>query len=381
MTIRDEMTMLNNAFFEELRVKKPDAEVRDGTMAPASGYTTDGAGDDSPTTRGHALEADEAAETPVKKPAITDDANAKTASGTADIANEILALVRSVQKTAAAPAAAPAAVPAKVADKVAAAPAPKQPVVTGEAKVAGDELNMELTTDVMAKIAALIIATEEGAKLAESVLQKAAGADMAQETLAFLAQQSELAEKQAAFEQGQLDAQALIDQSIYDSGVRAAQVKHANDMFFKLGQAAADASMSDLMGGDPAAMGGDPAAMGGAPEEDPAAMGGDPAAMGGEGGEEVTLEDLSEALGSLVSDGTIPPEAAQQILEEIAGGEAGGEGVSGPAGEDVGAGTGEAPMAGAEEVPMEDSGAPKEASATKAAALLDVIRQLRASRG
>ena len=72
---------------------KPNKETRDGTMVPTSGLSTEGAGDDSPKTRGQALEADQAAETPAKKPLVTDDANAKTA----EICNEILGLIRDAQ--------------------------------------------------------------------------------------------------------------------------------------------------------------------------------------------------------------------------------------------------------------------------------------------
>ena len=71
-------------------------------------------------------------------------------------------------------------------------------------------LDMELTSDVLAKIAAVMLATEEGTKLAESLLAKAAGAEAAEKTLNFLRDQSELAQKQAEFEAGQRDAIALI---------------------------------------------------------------------------------------------------------------------------------------------------------------------------
>ena len=315
------------------------------------------------------------------------------------MANEILQLVRTAQKTAAAPApekkeaAAPAkepeknvatpapekkeaAAPAAPEKKEAAAPAPeKKDTPAPETKEAGG-LNMELTTDVMAKIAALIMSTEEGAKMAEDVMAKAAGAEAAQEAMAFLALQSELAEKQAAFEQGQADAQALIDQQIYMAGVKAAEDKQSKEFFFKLGQAAADASMADLMGGDTGAVGGDPAA--GAGATGAPMMGGEGDMGAGDAEGEVTIEDVAAALESLVADGTLQPEEAQQIMAAVAGGGEGGEGGdAGAAAAPADAGAAAAAPAGEGEGAEAEE--PKEAAAEtaeKAATLLDAIRQL-----
>jgi hypothetical protein len=199
---------------------------------------------------------------------------------------------------------------------------------------------------------------------------------MAQETLAFLAEQSALAEKQAAYEAGQADAQALIDHTIFEAGKRQAEEKQAQDMFFKLGQATADASMSDLMGGD----------AGGAGAAD---AGGVPPDAGGDMGGELTIEDLAAALQSLVDDGTLQPEEAQQIMEAIAlgvhdegaepaaGADAGGVPPADAAGADVGGGEPPADDAANKEGAAEAKPA---APATKAAALLDVIRQLQSAR-
>ena len=78
-----------------------------------------------------------------------------------------------------------------------------------EAKKAG-ALDMELTQDVLAKIAAVMLATEEGTQLAEATLAKAAGAEAAEKTLAFLRAQNDLATKQAEYEAGQRAALATI---------------------------------------------------------------------------------------------------------------------------------------------------------------------------
>lgn len=85
------------------------------------------------------------------------------------------------------------------------------------AKKAG-AIDMELTSDVLAKIAAVMLATDEGTKLAESVLAKAAGAEAAEKTLNFLRAQSDLAEKQAEYQAGQRDALELILKQAQEEG-------------------------------------------------------------------------------------------------------------------------------------------------------------------
>ena len=327
--------------------KQPDSETRDGTMVPVSGLSASGAGDDSAITRGHALESDEAALAPDKKPAITEDANAKTA---ADLANEILALVHSAQKQAAAPAEKQAAAPA---EKQAAAPAEKKPEIENKAatvdpvapapdtvakqaapeKTAGG-LNMELTTDVMAKIAAIVLSTEEGAALTEAILTKQAGATMANETLDFLAEQSELAEKHAAYEAGVKDAEAAYIADIYNRGVEDGR-KNAVSMF-KKGQAAVDEVMAGAGAGD-------------AVEDMSGAAGANAAEVGAE---DITEEDVVEALNMLVQDGTITPEDAEQVMLQLTGGGAPAEKgaqVAGDAGADYAGADGAAGAAGADE--------------------------------
>ena len=107
---------------------------------------------------------------------------------------------------------------------------------------------MELTTDVMAKIAAIVLSTEEGAALTEAILTKQAGATMANETLDFLAEQSELAEQHAAYEAGVKDAEAAYIADIYNRGVEDGR-NNAVSMF-KQGQAAVDEVMAGAGAGD-----------------------------------------------------------------------------------------------------------------------------------
>ena len=94
------------------------------------------------------------------------------------------------------------------------------PAVDGKEAAGGPD--MVLTTDILAKIAALILSQEDGEAIVEKALAKEAGAERARETLVFLADQSELAQKQAAHDQGMADAQSLIDQEIFEAGKQAA---------------------------------------------------------------------------------------------------------------------------------------------------------------
>ena len=342
--------------------KEPNKEVKDETMVPNSGLSAAGAKDDSPVTRGQALDATESAQEPKKKPAITADANAKEASdGTASLANEILAMIAGAQKEAAAPV-------VKVAAPVASAPVVPGVAPKVEKKSAG--LNMELTSDVLAKTAAMLLSTDEGVKAVDAMLRKQAGAEAAQVVFDFLGEQAALAEKQAAFEQGAADAQAEIDRQIYEAGVKAGSAQRG--LFHKLGQAAADASLEGagtVPGGAEAAGSMGDAAM--APEGADGA-GGEPGAEGGQ--EDVTLEDIAEALQALVADGTLQPDEAEQVLQKLLGEEGGGEpGAEGGAGAE-GAGApppvSEAPGA----APADDT---KVASASKATAILAAIKALK----
>ena len=334
---------------------KPQPETRDGTMVPNSGLTTAGAGDDSAITHTGDLTADEAAKNPTKKPLVTADADAKQASASADLANEILGLVRTHQKAAAAPAAV-AAPAAAVPEKVAAAPAPAvaaPAAVAVPAKTAAPTLDMELTTDVMAKIASLVLATEDGATMVQGLLQKSAGAEAARETIAFLAEQADLAEKAAAWEQGRADAEAALSAQIFEAGVKQGQAQIQQHPLFKLGQAAADASM--------------PA--GGASEPD-----------GDEGQGTLTEEDILQALQMLVQDGTLDQETAEAVLQELLVGDEGGAeaapdaataGTAGVEGAAGAAGAGDMGAAGG----AGDPGSSPEKSA--AATLLDTIKALK----
>ena len=381
--------------------KKPllSSDAKADPASDGSGTKADlrGKDEDNKTSRKNTLEASDPA--PVKKTEkdlISGDANAKTAAAT--IANEILGAIRESQKKAQSGETSGESgsgetsgeehndaddkkKKAAAEKKEAAAPAPAvtpaktdiKPAV--ESKKASEGPMLELTSDVLAKIAAMVLSTDEGAEFVEGFMAKQAGAEAAKETLAFLAKQAELAEKQAAYEQGQADAEALINQAIYMAGVNAqkqAEAQVPQGPFAKLGQAVADASMSDLMG----QMGGAPGAAGA-----DAGAGAPPEAGAGDGSEgEISPEELQAALEALAQEGTITPEEAQQVMQYISSEGAGG------AGEGEGAGAGEPPAAAPESAGegagSDENKAPaeeKESSVKSATA--ELLNAIRAARG
>lgn len=421
---------------------KPDAETKDQTMVPNSGLTTEGAGDDSKITHTNDLLAGEAALTPTKKPEVTADADAKTAEA---LAAEILTGVdawyaakkqaedaKPVADTTP-PAAGAGTAEALITDKGKepeqlkdVTPPAKKPEVTtdamapatgegssGETAEAAKEagaveeckdgkcgkcakckaaasksagaLDMELTSDVLAKIAAVMLATEEGTKLAESLLSKAAGAEAAEKTLNFLRDQSDLAQKQAEFEAGQRDAIALIrkqaeeGEDVVDAAAAAGgdavgaeddggitEIADTLDAMVEAGEITEDEADQVVVElaqaltegeGEPAADttaeaaaaaagdGGEKAAQampeGQLPDDaaidqtvavDPAQL--DPNSIPNEPAEDITPDDVADALDTLVESGEITEDEADQLVQEIVGDDAGGEaaGAAGDAG-------------------------------------------------
>ena len=169
-------------------------------------------------------------------------------------------------------------------------------------------LNLELTRDVLAKLAAMLLTTEEGAAFVETTMAKMAGAEAADETFNFLAAQSEQAEKEAAYAQGVADAEELVKQAAY-----------------KAGQDAAQADIAGLMQGAGMEQGGDGAAVpaeamqGGAPE------GGELEQMAqGAGDQDLSEEEVAQIMEELVSQGVIDEQTAVQVLQELLAGGAGG---------------------------------------------------------
>ena len=374
-----------------------DAKARTEEMdrnVNEKGNTTTGAGDDSPVVHKNDLKAEDQAQSVTSKPLLGDDANAKTAS--AVLANDLMTAIRGYQQTAksaevktaqaeapAAPAEAPAdktACDTAVKTKAATKPAAKvevKPEVKVEAKKANTD-EIELTTDILAKIASLVISQEEGMELVQKLMAKEAGAEAANELVNFVNEKQAKAE----YEQGAADAQAMINQSIYDAGVKdtlakiaaiekksaAGQALSAEDQaLVKLGQELANDAVADMGGAMGGAMGGQPPAM--PPEAMPPGM---PAEGGGE--QEISVEELAAALDQLVSSGAIQPEDVQKILEYLASAEGGQGGEMPPEAAPAEAAPAEAaPAEAAPEKPEDkEAAAKKQAKITKLANTLAV---------
>lgn len=331
--------------------KEPDKETKDETMVPNSGLTTSGTGDDSKITHTNDLIAGESALTPTKEPMVTGDADAKTAE---QLAAEILSGVNAWYAKKAendAPSAGEGTAealitdngktPDQIKDDGVKEPNKKDEIstdamapATGEgsvgetaehAKKAG-ALDMELTSDVLAKIAAVMLATEEGTKLAESTLAKAAGAEAAEKTLSFLAEQNGLAQKQAEYRAGRRDALEMLRKSaegadVTDGG-EVEEIANALDEMVDAGELTEDEA--DQVVVEIAQALADEAGEGEGGKEAVAPEGCEGGECeGAEGGE---IEEIANALGDMVEAGEISEEEAGQVVDEIVAAAKEGEG-------------------------------------------------------
>ena len=240
------------------------------------------------------------------------------------------------------------------------------------AKKAG-ALDMELTQDVLAKIAAVMLATEEGTKLAESTLAKAAGAEAAEKTISFLRTQNELAQKQAEYEAGRRDALALVQKMAQESQdavgegdveaianeldamVQAGEITEdeADQVVIALAQALQGGaapteeapSAAQAAGGDTNPEAGKdagqeckkeaqaaPAPDGNAAIDQTVAVPPeqlDPGSVPQDGLDDITPEEVAGAIDTLVQSGEITEGEADQLVQEIAGGEEAAAGAEG----------------------------------------------------
>lgn len=334
--------------------QSPDPEVDDKGMRPAGASSTEGAGDDSPMTRGQATtDGDPAPVHPTEKPEVTADANAKTAAQ----ADDLLARIRKYQQAKQAEDTTTSVGTEKGAAAVTDQPEPRHAEPEVKSKEAGN--TMELTQEVLAKMAAFALSTEEGYEFMESQLAKAAGAEAATELLGFISEQDQELAKQAAYEAGAADAAALLQRSVtgaFEKGAKDAAsviaeaalgdafVKGASDAvellqqsekagkvdqiksalaekvaaaratneYYKLGQAVADEAIQAAAPGAEAGMGQD------MPLD---AM--VPGAAGGGDSEDEEAQQVAEALAGLVADGTISEDELAEILQVIEAGEGG----------------------------------------------------------
>ena len=404
-------TMPGSANDSSVNVPGADPEVKKRFPGePAGARTMSGAGDNSQVTRGHALTAEESALTPSKKPMIENEAmNVELdKGGAADLGNDLLSTIKKYKDEKRASegkklnkvasegeATADPSEGAEVGEKDPknadsnkdknvpslpakkdATPGAKNPAQStstdgGIPKASQPNNYIELSQDILAKIASILLGTQEGCDFAEAALAKAAGAEAAKETMSFIRGQKEEAEKVASYQKGQQDAEAFISNLLneemqqnykqaYDNGANEVveYLKSAgllNDQAVAKNTAYAEGAQlaesliikaaQDIMAGGGGEHPMDPAMMGGAPE-----AGGAPpeAAAGGEGDGQITPEEIGQALAEMVASGELKEEEAAAIIQQIeqATGETGGDAALGGGGappETGGAEAGDAP--------------------------------------
>ena len=195
--------------------------------------------------------------------------------------------------------------------------------------------DINLNVDMLVKLAATLIESEDGVRLAEAVLIKSAGAEAARNLINAAQAQYDGCAREAAYYDEQVKSAAYFEQeqmAIADEMLKSASpdeqaqiVKIASVHQAVLGslsseleqqaykQGAMDAAAMMDSQGAPAA-GADPAE--GGPEE--------PQLPGGEDGP-ASLEQIAQLISAAVQSGEIDQETAEQILTELAQGGHGGE--------------------------------------------------------
>ena len=266
---------------------KDDPKVKDDTINNTDARNLDGAkpGSDAPVVE-QGLEASESVLNPDKKPLDTADANAKEASA---LGNNLIKTILETKQAAQKQAAAPAVKATEAQTQKQAAPA--------------DKISVDMA--MLAKIAAITLADEEGQLAVQSALTKRAGAEFAAEVLDTLEKRA----AEAEFEKGAQDAEAMIGDAQEAQG--AADAEEALGAAEEA-QGAADAEE---------ALGAAEEAQGAADAE--AALGGDAEdGAGDELDEGASLDDFSpeevaEAVQEMAQDGQISPEDAQAVIEAV----------------------------------------------------------------
>jgi hypothetical protein len=378
----------------------PDKEVQQ-ELPPNTANSNAGATEAEKLESGHATDATQAVQDVAKKPMVSSDSNAKEASaGVNAHAQDLIDLIGNFnsEKTAAR-----SAVDVLTDEKCSKCDKEdcdcEKEDDSDDSKEASQEESkeatvggeIELSRDVLAKIACTILSTEEGVNFTETILQKEAGAQAARDTMEFLNKQAEDSEKQAAYDAGQEHADQLINEAVKqaeDARFEQAYEAGRNDAI-KLAQAtspdgsidykalgatvAAEAvkrAQAELMGMDPAAMDSGIGA-----DEALAGMAGE----GEEAGDDIAPEELEAALAMMVQSGELSEEEVAAIMSQIGASEGAEE-----AGEAVGAIEGAAPeglgelegLEGLEEAP---AGMEVAASASVEKSFLNALATVRAN--
>jgi polyhydroxyalkanoate synthesis regulator phasin len=260
--------------------KKPDPEVKE--EGPASRTETTGAepGSDVPLQQDHLYEADEPVLTPEKKPAESDDANAKEAADkeVTKVASDILNIIKGAM-------AKKAEAPKAEATKKASAE-PKTPANKPEKKAENMNNNkISLENRILDKIASVRMAKQAGANDASALIKAAADYNRGAADAAALIQK--VAQAMAAAEDPAAQAAAMGA----DAGAGAEPTPE------EAGAADAEAAIADAAAADEGA-GAEEGAEGAA--EDP-----------------VTPEEVVEAVNELVEEGQISEEDAAEVIGQL----------------------------------------------------------------
>jgi hypothetical protein len=266
-----------------------------------------------------------------------DDAATSPTTALSKIATDaasIGARIASLRKSASAPATAVAATPAPAAEK---------------------GIAPELGTDMMFKLAAAMLETEEGRVAAEAALLKSAGAEAARTLLASAGSQYDaLVQNQIAWDEYQKSAAFAENQELLaaEELLKSASAEEREEIL-KIARVhpAVLATIPDEM----EKMAYQQGAMDAAQMEASAAPGPDgeptqePALEGGQEGGVPSLEQIAQMLMAAVEAGEIPEEVAMQVMQELAqaGGGEGGAPAGDPAAGGAPAGLEPAPEGGA----------------------------------
>ena len=206
------------------------------------------------------------------------------------------------------------------------------PVVAGEPK--GDETNTDLKKDAaaaeldatyLAKLASVILATEDGRNFAEAKLKESFGAEAASDIIkaaCVMEQAAQEADMAAQEEQAYLQSGAYQAEQMWKSASdaeRAEMTRMAKIHSFEMSKYG-ESEFGEILksaydqGAQAAASEMDAAPM---PPEGGAEAA--PEAGAGQEGGEASLEEVIEVLGQMVQSGEVSPEVAQEILSKITG--------------------------------------------------------------
>lgn len=253
----------------------PDPKVKDETIDNEKSRSTEGAKPDGdiPASNANKYEANEPVLTPEKKPAETADANAKEASSKGNSIVDFILSKKAEKQAQPQKADKPVA---QAAEKTA-APAQKQ--------AGGDTITLDM--GLLAKIAAITLADEEGQWAVQQALTKRAGAEFAMEVLDTLEKRAAEEQARADFIKGAQDAEQMIGD--------AQEAQGAADAEAALG-VQDDASAAQALG---------------SPEAQEA--------LASEL-DQYSPEEIAQAVQDLAAEGQIPPEQAQEVIQEVMSG-------------------------------------------------------------